>query len=91
MRTALVNDLHDWLRSILDFLMYNLNLNLCLLLDITADVRRARVSHVLRQLREGWVVQLVKRGGMVVVLFCVLCLGVSICSACCIFSKKIEG
>ena len=28
MRTALVNDLHDWLRSILDFLMYNLNLNL---------------------------------------------------------------
>ena len=65
--------------------------NLCLLLDITADVRRARVSHVLRQLREGWVVQLVKRGGIVIVLFCVLCVGVSICSACCIFSKKIEG
>ena len=33
MRTALVNDLYDWLRSILDFLMYNLNLNLNLFLN----------------------------------------------------------
>ena len=52
--------------------------NLCLLLDITADVRRVHVSHVLRRLGEGRVVQLAKRGGMVIVLFCVLCLGVSI-------------